>query len=83
MNGPTKLALWTGAIIALLGSGLPNQILYSIGWATTRIEPNHDVVAFGLCCVVGALAYWRGYDSGRRDERHEWNESRNKDKNSN
>ena len=82
MSGPTKLVLWFGVALALIASGLPNEIFFSLGLADIRMGPSHEAIAIGLCCIVGALSYWSGYQAGQRDE--QWNErERNRGKNSN
>jgi hypothetical protein len=42
-----------------------------------------DIIVLGLCFVVGALAYWGGYDNGRHEERRKWREHLRREKNSN
>jgi len=72
MTGPTKLALCTGIALVLFG-------------ITARGGDSRDIIVLGLCFVVGALAYWSGYDNGRHKERSEWQEylRKEKEKNSN
>jgi hypothetical protein len=79
MNGLTKLVLWSGIALVFFESGIPNEIMIGLGLTNSRFARSPNVVALGLCLIVGALAYWRGYDNGHR----EGELSRNRDENLN
>ncbi len=58
MNGPTIFALCCGLALVLLGIIGGPRLQHS--------EINgRDLITFGLCTIVGAVAYWRGYNNGQ------------------
>lgn len=55
-----KVAIWTGAVIAFLGSTLPAQISHAIGIRPfPDDEASPPALILGLCLIVGgAVAYF-------------------------
>jgi hypothetical protein len=76
MNSLTKFCMWLGIVLLIAASGIPNYILVSLGLANRMpwTSGHRDVVAVGLCFIVGALAYWSGHSQGMRDGR--WSQDR-------
>jgi len=56
--GP-KIALGIGIGCVLLGSTLPNEIMFSLGLADMVVPPSYVGIAVGLCCITGALVAWK------------------------
>jgi hypothetical protein len=60
-----KVAIWTGAIIALFGTNIPGGIFYSLGMRPfPDNEVNHVAITIGLCMLTGGgVAY--GYEKDK------------------
>ena len=51
-----KIAMWTGAIVALLGTDIPTSIFYYLGIRPfPDNEINHFAVTLGLCMLTGGV----------------------------
>ena len=57
-----KIAMWTGAIVTLLGTNIPTGIFYSLGIRSFQdTEVNHFAITLGLCVLTGGIVAY-GYE---------------------
>jgi hypothetical protein len=62
---PAKIAIWTGAIVALFGTTLPTQVFYSLGIRPfPDYENNYFAITLGVCLFVGGIVAY-GYEKDK------------------
>jgi hypothetical protein len=60
-----KIAMWTGAIMTLLGTNIPTGIFYSLGIRPFQdTEVNHFAITLGLCILTGGIVAY-GYEKDK------------------